>query len=152
MSEWIMRIKRNSTFRNPLLDIAEGVPTTFNSGELTLTPDDGTTPILLTQGNGKLLMPAFVWRSNWNPATVYVIGDVVLYAEEYYRASSTSTGVNPLGATQWDIFGQFIIVISKTEAGSYAWDRGDYCLDVVYGNGDEEDGYLTGRVLVEDAC
>lgn len=149
---WTIRIKRNSTFRVPLLDIAEGVPVIFNSGVLTLTPDDGSTPIQLTQGNGKLLMPAFSWKGNWSPATAYVIGDVVFYADEYYRASSNNTAIIPTGASEWDVFGQFVILISKLEASGYAWDRGDYCLDVVYSNLDEEDGYLTGRVLVEDAC
>jgi len=149
---WLMRIKRNSTFRVPLLDIAEGVPVTFNSGVLTLTPDDGSAAIQLTQGNGKLLMPSFVWKGNWNPATAYVIGDVVLYGEEYYRASSNNTGIRPLGAIQWDVFGQFTILISKTEAATYSWERGNYCLNVVYGNGDEEDGWIAGRVLVGDAC
>lgn len=149
---WLMEIKRNSTFRFPLLDLAEGVPTILNSGVLTLTPDNGTTPIQLTQGNGKLLMPSFVWQGDWDPATAYVIGDVVLYAEEYYRASSNNTNVKPLGATQWDVFGQFVILISKAEASSYLWDRGSYCLNVVYGNGDEEDGWIAGRVVVENPC
>lgn len=147
-----MRIKRNSTFRVPLLDLAEGVPVSYNSGVLTLTPDSGATPIQLTQGNGKLLMPVFLWRGDWNPATAYVVGDVVLYAEEYYRATSNNTGVKPLGASQWDIFGQFVILIPKAEVSGYLWDRGDYCLNVVYGNGDEEDGWIAGRVSVEDPC
>lgn len=149
---WLMRIKRNSTFRVPLLDIAEGVPVIFNSGVLTLTPDDGTTPIQLTQGNGKLLMPSFSWKGDWSNLTAYIVGDVVLYAEEYYRASSNNTSTTPTGASEWDVFGQFVVLISKLEASGYAWDRGDYCLDVVYTNLDEEDGYLSGRVLVEDAC
>lgn len=147
-----MRIKRNSTFRQPLLDVAEGVPVIFTSGVLTLTPDDGSTPIQLTQGNTKLQMPAFVWKGDWNPPAAYVIGDVVFYADEYYRASANNTNVIPLGATQWDIFGQFVILITKAEVAGYTWDRGNYCLNVIYGNGDEEDGYLTGRVLVEESC
>lgn len=134
-----------------MLDIAEGVPTSFNSGVLTLTPDGGA-PIQLTQGNGKLLMPSFVWKGVWNPATAYVVGDVVLYAEEYYRAESNNTAVKPLGATEWDVFGQFVILISKAEVSGYLWQRGSYCLDVVYGNLDEENGYLSGRVLVEESC
>lgn len=149
---WLMLIKRNSTFRKPLLDIAEGVPVIFNSGTLTLTPDDGSTPIQLTQGNGKLLMPSFSWKGDWSNLTAYVVGDVVLYADEYYRASSNNTGVKPLGAVEWDVFGQFIILISKAEVAGYEWERGDYCLNVVYSNLDEEDGYLSGRVLVEASC
>lgn len=147
-----MRIKRNSTFRVPLLDLAEGVPTAFTSGVLTLTPDSGVAPVQLTQGNGKLLMPIFVWKGDWNPATAYVTGDVVLYAEEYYRASANNTNVIPLGASQWDVFGQFVILISKAESSSYTWDRGDYCLSVVYSNGDEQDGLISGRVFVENPC
>ena len=149
---WPMRIKRNSTYRVPLLDIAEGVPVIFNSGVLTLTPDDGSTPVQLTQGNGKLLMPSFSWKGDWSNLTAYVTGDVVLYADEYYRALSNNTAIKPLGSAEWDVFGQFTILISKAEVSGYAWDRGDYCLNVVYSNSDEEDGYLAGRVLVEEPC
>lgn len=151
-----MKIKRGSTFRVPLTILDEqGVPVSFNDGTVTITPDpaDPVVPdIVLTHGNGKFLHSSFTWRGKWSASSPYVIGDAVLYGDDYWIAVANNTGQSPPGNVNWTILAQFTILLSAVETASFTdWSRGSYDIDVEFGNGDVKLDYISDRVQVEDA-
>lgn len=151
MATWLMRIKRGSTLRVPFtITDSQGIPVSFASASFRFVPENNSPPeFQLTVGSG-VIQPSYVWRGQWNAATSYILGDVVAYGDRYYRATVPNTNIPPRGSASWELFAQFILLLSATETASYSWNAGEYHFDVVFGNGDVELSYIKGPIKVTD--
>lgn len=48
--------------------------------------------------------------------------------------------------------GVFSFEVSMTEIAAYEWKRGEFCWSVTYTDGHVDGSWLTGKVVIEDAC
>jgi len=149
MSDWVVSIKRGSTFRVPISIVdASGAPTSFVDATFTITPEGGGTPIQLTTANGKISIAPFQWKERWWQETPYVINDVVIFKGKLWIAIQANTNHRPMSGQWWKLFSSFEFLIPDAETATYSWSKGTYKWRVVRTNGDVENDYLSGDVEV----